>query len=280
MLGGLRVKFQRLKSFLFPLRNLPFDLGYYLSSEQLRHIAGTQRYHEDKRLLKYGFKSFSQADEDGAIQEIFRRIGVEQRTFVEIGVGPGVETNTLFLLLQGWRGVWIEADGASVRRIARTHSRLIATGALRVVQRFVSAADIDALVGAAPLDLLSIDVDGNDYWIWQAITQARPRAVVIEYNPTLRPPVSVTMEYNPTHVWSGTSYFGASLCALERLGRTKGYTLVGCSISGVNAFFVRDDLVGDHFCAPYTAENHYEPPRFFTFRSGHRPDFGSYVEVE
>jgi hypothetical protein len=89
------------------------------------------------------------------------------------------------------------------------------------------------------------------------------------------------MAYNPEWSWRGDSYYGASLKALEKLGVDKGYRLVGCSLSGVNAFFVRDDLCGDHFHAPYTAEEHYEPPRYFLCRTlaGHPPGFGPYVTV-
>jgi hypothetical protein len=68
--------------------------------------------------------------------------------------------------------------------------------------------------------------------------------------------------------WDGTSYYGASLKALELIGSRKGYELVGCSLSGINAFFVRRDLVKDSFCAPFTAENHFEPPRFGFYKVG------------
>ena len=113
------------------------------------------------------------------------------------------------------------------------------------------------------IDLLSIDIDNNDYWVWKAITRINPRVVVIEYNATLRPPMSLVVPYEPERTWDGaTNYFGASLEAFVRLGRSKGYRLVGCSISGVNAFFVRDDIAGDHFFDPATAEELYEPPRY------------------
>ncbi len=87
------------------------------------------------------------------------------------------------------------------------------------------------------------------------------------------------MEYNPQHNWDGTDYVGVSLKSLERLFDKKGYSLVGCNITGVNAFFVRKDLIGNHFEEPYTAENHYEPARYWLIRgfvSGHPANFGSY----
>lgn len=96
-------------------------------------------------------------------------------------------------------------------------------------------------------DLLSIDLDYNDYWIWKAIETYVPRVVVIEYNATPGPSESQVVEYDPYHRWDGTDHFGASLLALVRLGHLKGYELIGCDSKGVNAFFVRSDLVEDHF---------------------------------
>ena len=86
------------------------------------------------------------------------------------------------------------------------------------------------------IDLLSIDIDYNDYWIWKAVTAVSPRVVVIEYNATLRPPMSLVVPYDPACMWDGTNYFGASLEALVRLGRDKGYRVVACNYTGVNAF--------------------------------------------
>jgi hypothetical protein len=92
--------------------------------------------------------------------------------------------------------------------------------------------------------------------------------------------VSVTVKYDPNGRWNGSNYFGASLSAFVKLGNAKGYSLVGCSFSGSNAFFVRNDLLGDKFCAPYTAENHYEPPRYHVWlTAGHRRDFGPFEAV-
>jgi hypothetical protein len=128
---------------------------------------------------------------------------------------------------------------------------------------------------------LSIDIDRNDYWVWKAIEVVRPRVVVIEYNAALRPPLSLVVPYDPRAMWNGTNYFGASLEAMVRLGREKGYRLVGCSFSGGNAFFVRNDVAGTHFLDPATAEEHYEPPRqfFVMLNAGFRPQPGPFISV-
>jgi len=150
----------------------------------------------------------------------------------------------------------------------------------------VTAENINRLIKDAGLtgetDLLSIDIDFNDYWVWKAIDVVSPRVVVIEYNAGLRPPLSVTVPYQPNRSADGTNFFGASLEALVRLGRTKGYRIVGCNISGSNAFFVREDLCADHFVEPATAEEHYEPPRHFfslLFAGPNAPRPGPYVQV-
>lgn len=244
------------------------------------------RYADPKRLLRYGFKVYSQHEEDGIIQEIFRRIGTSSRTFVEVGVETGVECNTAKLLIEGWRGSWIEANPQACKAISANFADFLKDRRLTLQQSLVTAENINALIESAgfadELDLLSIDIDFNDYWVWKAVSAVRPRAVVIEYNAGLHPPLSVTVPYQPNRAGDGTNFFGASLEALVRLGRDKGYRIVGCNISGSNAFFVREDLCADHFLEPATAEEHYEPPRhFFSFllAGPQAPKPGPYVNV-
>jgi hypothetical protein len=240
---------------------------------------------DPKRLLRCGFKVYSQNDEDGIIQEIFKRIGTTNRTFVEFGVETGVETNTTKLLLEGWRGLWIEAASTSVAEIRKIFAHKLAEGSLKVRESVVTVANINGLIAEAgvggEIDLLSVDIDYNDYWIWKAITTINPRVVVVEYNATLRPPLSLVVPYDPNGSWDGSNFFGASLEAFVKLGRDKGYRIVGCNFSGSNAFFVRSDLVGDHFLQPATAEEHYEPARYFfsNLQSGHRGRPGPYLSV-
>jgi hypothetical protein len=243
------------------------------------------RYANPKRLLQHGFKVYSQNDEDGIIQEIFRRIGTANRTFIEFGVQNGFECNTAKLLVEGWRGLWLEASSKSVAEIFSNFQPHLSSGALSVVETTVIAANIDASFEKAgfggEIDLLGIDIDNNDYWVWKAINSIRPRVVVIEYNCSLRPPLSLVVPYSENATWPGGNYFGASLNALVSLGRAKGYRIVGCCFAGVNAFFVREDLCGDHFVEPATAEEHYEPGRYFCklMLSGHSGRPGYYETV-
>lgn len=245
----------------------------------------TPRYTEPKRLVRHGFKVYSQSDEDGIIQEIFKRIGTTSRTFIEFGVETGVECNSVKLLVEGWNGLWIEAAPQYVVEIQNHFGPFLAQSTLRLSQNLITAENINTVFEQAgmsgDIDLLSIDIDYNDYWVWKALTTVKPRVVVIEYNATLRPPMSLVVPYDPTRSWDGSNYFGASLEALVRLGREKGYRVVGCNYAGANAFFVRDDLAGSHFLDPATAEEHYEPPRYIygSQFSGHRARPGPYVSV-
>lgn len=245
-------------------------------------IAGSSRYDDPKRLTRYGYKVYSQCDEDGLLAEIFRRIGVHSRSFVEFGVENGLECNSLWLLAQDWRGLWIEASEAACDQIRKSHASWLQAGQLTLRQAFITRENIDALIEptlTGEIDLLSIDLDGNDYWIWDTIRSVRPRVVAIEYIATWRPPVCVTVPYLDDARWDGSNYFGASLSALGHLATRKGYQLVGCTLSGVNAFFVRNDLLGDHFHAPGDVPEHYEPARYAlcALPAGHRPGIGPLV---
>jgi hypothetical protein len=256
-------------------------------SQQLywEQMMRTPRYADEKRLLRFGAKAYSQSDEDGMVAEIFRRIGSTNRTFVEFGVGSGLENNTLCLLQSGWSGLWLEGNAADVAAARSRLSCHLESKQLRIDNQFITRENIDTLLAKAfpapEIDVLSIDVDGNDYWIWEAIHSVRPRVVIIEYNATWFPPLALTIRYQEHFQWNGSNHFGASLKALEILGSRKGYRLVGCNFSGVNAFFVREDLCQEEFREPFTAENHFEPARYWMVRpAGHSPGIGPVVQIK
>jgi hypothetical protein len=251
----------------------------------LKELLSDPRYDNEMRLERHGFKMYSQNDEDGIIQEIFHRIGLRSRTFVEFGVGNGLENNTLKLLVEGWRGLWIDGSKRSVWEINSKFRDVIANGRLHVKCAFITRDNVNTLVErdcGEEIDLLSIDIDGNDIYILESINVIKPRVIVVEYNAKFPPPMSIAQRYNPDHRWTGTDYFGSSLEAITKVAARKGYSLVSCGIVGVNAFFVREDLVGDKFMAPFTATNHYQPARYFlgpTFVAGHPSDWGPYETV-
>lgn len=258
------------------IRKQLYELRWHQGQAMLRDILSQPRYQEPKRLLQYGYKIFSQEDEDGIINEIFNRIGTDSKFFVEIGVENGWECNTCALLYAGWKGVWYEGSQSAVASINTKFQDRISTGQLKANQKFVTKEFAAELMAQWPalkgVDLFSIDIDGNDYDIVEAVPGAlQARLLVVEYNPKLRPPIDWHMPYNPDHVWDGSDWFGASLTAWTRLLSQKGYSLVGCNITGNNAFLVRSDLTQGKFAEPFTADNHYEPARYSlgAFASGH-----------
>jgi len=216
-----------------------------------KYLYENPAYQNPKKLNKYEYKTFSQNGEDGIIEEIFLRIGDGNKFFVEFGAANGLANNTTFLLVKGWHGLWIERDRNYEKGIKEKFGSLIFKRDLTCKFSAVTAANIEQLFHESNVpkefDLLAIDIDGNDYWIWKAIQFFRPRVVVIEYNRSFGPRTKWVMKYNPNHIWRRGSYCGASLKSLEILGENKGYCLVGCDFRGVNAFFVRKDLTGGSF---------------------------------
>ena len=242
--------------------------------EELRRL---KRAESPRALSGFGHKVFSQSDEDGMVAEIFARIGTTDRRFVEFGVGDGLENNTLALLYQGWSGLWIDGSDDFCRTIRDGYREAVEAGRLTVLNSFITRDNIDELIegamGKGEIDLLSVDIDGNDAHVFSAIRCIAPRVVVFEYNAKFGPGIDYCMAYDPAHVWRKSDRFGASLKHFERLLDARGYRLVGCNLVGTNAFFVRDDLVGDRFDGPFTAEAQFEPARYELagLPSGHPP---------
>lgn len=247
-------------------RNAIDDLRGTLAAHRRDLLLTAPRYQDPKLLNLFETRVHSQNGEDGVIAEVFQRIGIENQCFVEIGASDGHENNSALLVQLGWRGLWVEGDSNATARARERFAAEIRADRLEVKNALVTAENIEDLLTDAALptefDLFSIDVDGNDYHLWEAIRRFRPRAVVIEYNAAIPPSVDWVPDYDPTSSWDGTSWSGASLAALERLGREKGYSLVGCETSGVNAVFVLNELAQDRFSSPYTAKHHYQPPRY------------------
>ncbi len=214
--------------------------------------------------------------------ELFRRIGTTDKRFVEFGVGNGLENNTLIWLKQGWKGLWIEGNSTNAQSIRQQFSEAINAKHLTFLEARITVENIEPLFAQAgitgEIDLLCIDVDGNDYHLFDKIDILNPRVVVTEYNAKFPPPVNWVMPYHADHNWSGSDWFGASLQAMADLYARKGYTLVACNISGVNAFFVRNDVAGEHFVDAGDVKALYHPPRYFLASGlfsqigGHPPD--------
>jgi hypothetical protein len=207
------------------------------------------------------FAVFSQWGEDGILQYLIARVPIENQTFIEFGVEDYLEANTRFLLMhQNWSGLVIDGSEAQVDAIKRQD--VYWRHDLTAVHAFITRENINELIGGrfhGDVGVLSIDVDGNDYWVWEAIEVVSPRIVICEYNSVFGAKRAVTVPYDPkffrTEAHFSNLYFGASLPALHHLATRKGYVFVGCTKAGNDAFFVRQDLA--HHCTALTVEEGY-----------------------
>lgn len=271
----------------------------YMQISQTRRVAGYEARREidairktlaDKpaRLEHFGFKVYSQNDEDGILEEIFQRLGIAAGHFAEIGVENGLECNSLYLLHKGWRGTWIDGNVRQKTAIESRFDSVLANGRLKLHIGFVTAENIEPLftelgLDNYELDFLSIDIDGMDIYLLEAM-KVRPKVVCIEYNSKFPAKLSKRPEYKPNGGWRGTDYMGSSLLALSEAAVTVGYTLVGSNVVGINAFFVRNDLVGNLFTDAGDVHALYNPPRYWLCQDhfcsiGHTADFGPYVDL-
>jgi hypothetical protein len=242
---------------------------------------------DPKRLEPFGFKVYSQGDEDGILEEIFKRLNIDKGVFCEIGVENGLECNSLYLLHKGWTGAWIEGNKDQLGPIREKFASVLGKR-LKVSFRMVTAENINAVVAEAvpeveAIDFLSIDIDGNDAYVLARLNFS-PTVICIEYNAKFRGNLSKAQRYDPNRFWSGSDYFGASLKAIAEVGEAKGYRLVGTNLTGSNAFLVRRDLAGSLFSDNSSPEYLYNPPRYWLIfdhyqNIGHRPDFGPYADL-
>jgi hypothetical protein len=257
----------------------------YLARQEIDAIKSYWFQENNKRLEPYGNKVYSQGDEDGIIEEIFYRLGIFSGTFAEIGLENGMECNTHYLLHKNWVGYWFEADSSKSSSIHNSFISFIKKDKLRVAIGQITKENINknfnSLGVPQDLDFLSIDVDGMDIHLLEAL-EIKPKVICIEYNAkwpanAIRVPV-----YNTHYRWDGTDYMGSSLKAINEVADRKGYDLVGTNITGANAFFVRKDLVGDNFSEDKTPEYLYNPPRYWLIYDhywyvGHPAGVGEYI---
>jgi hypothetical protein len=191
------------------------------------------------------FRKYSQYGEDGILDIIFGHIGTTGRFCVDIGAHDGLsESNTRLLIEQGWTGLLMDKEPASSE----------------VVREFISVENINEVLAkyAVPkeFDFLNLDIDGNEYWIWQAL-EWTPRVVCVEFNESIQPAIRQVIKYDPGFVWRGDDYYGASFAALQALGQTRGYTLI--TVCGGNMIFVRKDILKTSFEPPlsYRVVSHF-----------------------
>jgi hypothetical protein len=237
----------RLRTYLSLLRRTDERLEHVqlaLGRIERRQVAGRPV----ATLREAEFQVHSQWGEDGIIQHLVSVVPIERRVFVEFGVEDYTESNTRFLLQhENWGGLVLDGSPENIAAIRR--DPIYWRHNLKAQAAFVDRDNINALIAENGIEgdigLLSIDIDGNDYWVWEAIRSVAPRIVVVEYNSLFGPRAPVSIPYDPrfarTQAHYSNLYWGASLAALARLGKRKGYALVGSNSAGNNAFFVREE---------------------------------------
>jgi hypothetical protein len=240
-----------LNFFNFKKKNINSELqDLKLSIGQIQSKLNTSSL--EKNIKKKEFKVFSQWGEDGIIDYLISNLDIENKTFIEFGVENYSEANTKFLLLnKNWSGFVIDSSYENVQNIKK--NELYWKYSLTAKSEFITKENVNSVLGESNFDknlgLLSIDVDGNDYWIWEQIKDIDPSIVVIEYNSRFGKEKSYVVPYEKNFQrlkkhYSGI-YYGASLKALIKLAIKKGYSFITCNSAGNNAFFVKKDLLND-----------------------------------
>ena len=255
------------------LAHSPLVLGIY---DLLIEGVVTRRVSESKNPLNnFGRKVFSQSDEDGITLEICRRLGLQQGSYCEFGVGNGLECNTLLLASLQWKGFWVGGE-----RLAFTLQEVSKTK-FSYIQDWVTSKNVYALyqeglanLGIADIDVLSFDLDGNDLWFVEILLQnkVKPKLFIVEYNARFIPPIKWSIALDDSHEWDYTDYSGASLQSFVDLFKRYGYTLICCNAhSGVNAFFVADEQMQYFQDVPTEINDIYMTPNYKIFHAYAHP---------
>jgi hypothetical protein len=225
----------------------------------------------------YEHQTFSQNGEDGILREILRRMKKEKGSFLEIGSGDGLENNTRLLLETGWEGVWIDGSEGCCSLAGKVNKKFIENGKLKIRNSLVTAENINQLMTDLKvpqnIDVLSLDVDLNTYHVWEKLEETSAQIAIIEYNGFFPADSDWVAEYDPSGWWDGGFNMGAALKPLDELSREKGYRLIGCDLSGANAFFIREELAKVHFPDTQDVNKLFEPAQPFLLNNPeHRTD--------
>lgn len=302
--GQLRtVLTQAVENVVYPLARNPSFLATDFLTSATRVDKGTQillllKYKELLRnggplpaFDEVGFRTFSQFDEDGILLYIFSLIGTTNRVTVEACAGVGYECNSANLIVNhGWHALLFDGNLKNTQTAQGFYGSLSDTQITqpKVVNAWLDPAGIDRLIQengfSGEIDLLSVDLDGVDYWIWKAIRCVRPRVVVAEYHPVFGPDEPYTIKNIKDFCYTDyaekmTAYCGASLAAFVNLGRELGYRLVGCNRNQLNAFFVRDGI-GEAVLPEVSAASCLTHPRIAEMRNWHRASIEKQIAAD
>ena len=216
-----------------------------LSQNLLKRIYFYERNNPVKIFpYSYEHQTFSQNGEDGIISEILKRLNIGTGSFVEIGVGDGSENNTRLLLELDWKGTWIDGDTNCYETILNNFSSHINSDQLHAYNSFVDNENINKILETLHLsqevDVLSIDLDLTTHLVWKELSYLKAKVVILEYNGFFPDEVDWEANTNTSKCWDGSINMGATLSVIRAISTKKGYTFIGCDLSGTNAFFVLD----------------------------------------
>lgn len=226
-----------------------------------------------KVLSKAAADLFTYHGEDGIIQYILHHLGDVPEKFADIGAGDCIKSNCAALAIhQNWSGVFVDANKRQLSIGEKFYKKLELSG-LVFRQAYVRPDNVNQILSTAGLKgeigLLSIDVDGNDYWIWKAIEVVRPAVVVVEAKVEFGARSIVVPYAQSNHHSYDAHYNGASVEALRKLGEEKEYTLVGANPQGYNLFFVQNHLVKEPLVAVQTKSLLQHPDTLSSFYPEH-----------
>jgi hypothetical protein len=231
-------------------------LDLYIQEEQ-----NYRKKNHTNPFVLYGNKCFSQTDEDGITLEIINRLKLNNGNFIEFGVGDGMENNTLILLTLGWKGYWF---GGQDLNFSLGKSNKLTFEKIWITNENIIDLCRRVLDKVPKIDLISIDLDGNDYHIVKKILENNifPSVFIVEYNAKFFPPIEFVIDYKSDHTWDGDDYFGASLASFNILFERFNYSLICCnSDTGANSFFIKKEFMrlfpevpsnlNDIYCSPF-----------------------------
>jgi hypothetical protein len=262
MINKRRVKILTKASLMTALCTLAVSTSTYANDEKSIDLRGSEH------------SVFSQFGEDGVIEKIFEIIEPTEKYAVEFGAGDGARhSNVRHLFLnKKWGGLLIEGDPKLAGAMKRKYKD---NDAVTALEAWVYPGNIEIMFeeNGVPrdLDFLVIDIDSNDYYVWRAIQNFRPKVVQIEANPAFPPPEKMVVEFDPNNYWDGSDYYGASAQSLYELGKQKGYELVYHSSRGNNLFFVREEYYDRFGIEDNSPTKIYTPVHVFK-KNKNRPD--------
>jgi hypothetical protein len=218
---------------------------------RLQKCAYKQTKGNFNRLEWFGKKYHSQSDEDGILLEIFKRVGTTNKIFIDFGAETGSENNSRNLLENGWQGLWIEGNSHYFSALHQNGEPFKSSGMLTITESYVNPDNINKLILeskiSGEIDLLSIDIDSIDYYVFDAITAVNPRVLVLEHNSGFGPSNHYVMPLNLDYRWDPSNpqdnKNGASISSFVDLANKKNYQLVGCGLFSPNGYYVRKDLL-------------------------------------